>query len=377
MIFIGFGITLIYILLIASFLFGFDRIKTFELRQLKTETRFSVIVPFRNEEKMLPALLESMLLLSYPKEYFEIIFVDDDSDDTSVDLITSFWTNTNNPLTDFKVIRNKRTSNSPKKDALTLAISQAKYDWIVTTDADCVLPEYWLNSFDEFIQKHSPQMIVAPITYTKPQGFLENFQLMDVLSLQGATIGGFGLKTPFLCNGANLAYTKALFKTLNGFEGNLDIASGDDVFLLEKALETNKMKVQYLKCEHAIVSTWALKSWPNLIEQRVRWAAKSSAYNNLFGKFVGLIVFSQNAFLVCSVLFVLSGIMASQNLLFIFVLKFSIDFLLIFKAALFFSQKKHLNHYLLASFCYPIFTIYVAFIAMFKGFKWKGRNYIK
>src|SRR5690606_32425766 len=108
-----------------------------------------------------------------------------------------------------------------------------------------------------------------------------------------------------------------LFKTLNGFEGNSEIASGDDVFLLEKAIHHNKRKVQYLKSEHAVVSTVALNSWSNLIEQRVRWAAKSSAYKNLFGKFVGLIVFSQNALLVCCVFLVPFGILTPQDLLFI------------------------------------------------------------
>ncbi len=377
MIVISIGITLMYFLLIASFLLGFDRIKTFELRKLKPKTRFSVIIPFRNEEKMLPALLESIIMLKYPKDYFEIIFVDDDSDDTSVDLINSLSANSSYPPTNFKVIKNKRTSNSPKKDAITLAISQAKYDWIVTTDADSVLPIYWLNSFDEFIQKQQPDFIVAPITYVNTQGFLQNFQLLDVLSLQGATIGGFGVNKPFLCNGANLAYTKELFKTLNGFDGNSEIASGDDVFLLEKAIQHDKRKVQYLKCEHTVVSTLALNSWSNLIGQRVRWAAKSSASKNLFGKFVGLVVFSQNALLVCCVLLVPIGIMAPQYLLFIFLIKFSIDFLLIYKAANFFDQKNHLKHYFLASLCYPFFSVYVAFIAVFKGFTWKDRSYRK
>lgn len=377
MIVISIGITLIYFLLIASFLLGFDRIKTFKLRHLKPKNRFSVIIPFRNEEKMLPALLESIVMLNYPKDYFEIIFVDDDSVDISVELIKSLFTNIGSAPTDFKVIKNIRTSNSPKKDAITLAISKAKYDWIVTTDADCVLPKYWLDSFDEFIQTHSPRLIVAPITYANTQGFLQNFQLLDVLSLQGATIGGFGIKKPFLCNGANLAYTKELFKTLNGFEGNSEIASGDDVFLLEKAIQNNKRKVQYLKCEHTIVSTLALHSWSNLIDQRVRWAAKSSAYQNLFGKFVGLIVFSQNALLVCCVLLVPISIMAPQHLLFMLLIKFSIDFLLIYKAANFFVQKNHLKHYFLSSICYPFFSAYVAFIAVFKGFTWKDRSYRK
>jgi hypothetical protein len=37
-----------------------------------------------------------------------------------------------------------------------------------------------------------------------------------------------------LCNGANLAYKKTVFTELNGFQGNENIASGDDIFLFEK-----------------------------------------------------------------------------------------------------------------------------------------------
>jgi hypothetical protein len=36
-----------------------------------------------------------------------------------------------------------------------------------------------------------------------------------------------------MCNGANLAYKKSLFQELN-VQGNDTIASGDDVFLLQK-----------------------------------------------------------------------------------------------------------------------------------------------
>lgn len=375
MIYIITSITLLYLILIASFILGFDRIKTFELSHLKPSTRYSVIIPFRNEEKSLPALLESISKLNYPKDLFEIIFVDDDSGDASVDQIRIKWVSSEKTPVNFTVIKNIRTSNSPKKDAITLAVSQAKNNWIVTTDADCVLPNCWLESFDACIKKHNPQLIVGPLTYAHPQGFLENFQLLDVLSLQGATIGSFGNRHPFLCNGANLAYKKELFKTLNGFEGNSKIASGDDIFLLEKALHKNANKVQYLKCRATVVSTFALNSWSDLIEQRVRWAAKSSASQNPFGKVAGLIVFAQNALLVGGILLTATEILQPQFLMFIFLLKFSVDFLLIYKSADFFRQRNHLNYYFLSAFCYPFFSVYVVFIAVFKGFRWKDRSY--
>jgi cellulose synthase/poly-beta-1,6-N-acetylglucosamine synthase-like glycosyltransferase len=369
------AVTLVYLLLIGSFCLGFDRVKTSELSDMKPKTRFSVIVPFRNEAKELPALLESISRLNYPKERFELIFVDDDSDDDSRNIVETFLASKRVGGANITVIHNVRSTNSPKKDAITLAISKANYDWIVTTDADCVLPKYWLDSFDELIQKQHPDLVVAPITYHYVTGFLQNFQLLDVLSLQGATIGGFGIKKPFLCNGANLAYTKQLFNAVNGFQGNAEVASGDDVFLLEKATRNNASNVHYLKCKHAVVATKALTSTADLLEQRVRWAAKSSAYKNLFGKFAGLIILAQNGLLIASLFLVGIGILKPKELLYIFIIKFSIDFLLIYKSALFFDQKSHLKHYLLASLCYPFFSVYVAFIAVFKGYQWKGRSY--
>ena len=66
------------------------------------------------------------------------------------------------------------------------------------------------------------------------------------MSLQGATIAGFALRNPFLCNGANMAYKKELFTNLHGFEGNNNLASGDDIFLLEKATKKYKKQVLHL-----------------------------------------------------------------------------------------------------------------------------------
>ena len=375
MIFIIISITVVYLLLIGSFILGFDRVKDFELSDLTPKTRFSIIITFRNEEKNLPALLQSISTLNYPKDYFEIIFVDDESDDNSAHLLDTLLIQKGISPNNIKIIKNIRTSNSPKKDAITLAISQATFDWIVTTDADSILPKYWLDSFDEFIQKQQPDMIVAPITYANVKGFLQNFQLLDVLSLQGATIGGFGINMPFLCNGANLAYMKQLFVEVNGFQGNSDIASGDDVFLLEKATRHKTIKVNYLKCKQAIVYTSALSSRKDLIEQRVRWAAKSRSLKNAFGKLAGFIILAQNSLLICCVFLIAIGILNTKEVLYVFIIKFSIDLLLIYKAAHFFDQRSDLKHYVLASLCYPFFSVYVVCIAMFRGYRWKDRSY--
>jgi cellulose synthase/poly-beta-1,6-N-acetylglucosamine synthase-like glycosyltransferase len=369
-----------YLILITSLAIGFDKTPVFKLEDIPPKTKFSVLIPFRNEAKRLPKLLESIDTLNYNKSFFEIIFIDDDSQDDSVAIIkkainTSQWHR--GKRTEINIIHNERKTNSPKKDAITSAIKKAKYDWIITTDADCVLPKYWLDSFDEFIQNSDTKCIAAPVTYHEENSFLNRFQLLDILSLQGATIGGFGIEKPFLCNGANFAYQKALFTTLNGFEGNANIASGDDVFLLEKVVKKYPKELHYLKCEHAIVKTNSQPTWITLISQRLRWAAKTSAYNNWFGKLTGLTVLLMNTLLIVLATLSIIGIFKVKTLLYILFIKLNIDFYLIYKSATFFNQKENLKSFVFAFLVYPFFSVYVAFISVFKTYKWKGRSFKK
>lgn len=369
-------ITILYLTLIGAFIRGFDKVEFFKLEDLPSKTRFSIIIPFRNESDNLMELLKSMSLLNYPKQLFEIIFVDDDSEDNSVEIIEKFLgTKTDLTKASISIIKNIRASNSPKKDAITSAIIQAKNEWILTTDADCSLPKYWLDSFDEFIQKTNAKCIAGPVTYTLKKGFLCRFQLLDFLSLQGATIGGFGINKPFLCNGANFGYQKTLFKQLNGFSGNNNIASGDDVFLLEKIVQLVPSHIHYLKCEQAIVTTQPQTSWGDLIAQRIRWAAKTSLYNNWFGKLTGLIVLSMNTIAIIGLFLSILGILKFKILFYVLFIKFNIDLLLIFKTATFFNQKSILMHFISGQIIYPFFSTYTAFLSFFRGYQWKGRNF--
>ena len=373
--------TVLYLILIGSLTYGFDKVSDFKLEDLPSKTRFTVIIPFRNEAKNLPSLLKSIEALNYPKQLFEVVLVDDDSEDDSVEIIEQvFNTNflkENIDRTDIRIIPNERQTNSPKKDAITTAINAAKFEWIITTDADCTLPKYWLDSFDEFIQKTDTKCIASAVTYHDTSSFLNRFQILDLLSLQGATIGGFGIKKPFLCNGANFCYEKMLFKSLNGFEGNHEIASGDDIFLLEKIVKNYPKQLHYLKCELAIVKTKSQPNWTHLFSQRIRWAAKTSAYHNWFGKLTGLLVLFMNMLVIAMCLIAILGSFNIKILIYILILKLNIDFYLIYKSAIFFNQKVVLKSFIFAFLGYPFFSSYVAFISFFKGYTWKGRTFKK
>ena len=378
MIWLLFFLFVCYAVLITSLAIGFVKMTEFKPEKTVAKTRFSVIIPFRNEAENLPQLLKSIRDLAYPKALVEFILVNDNSTDSSVktvkEVLDTIVPKNKISLTNIHIINNIRSSNSPKKDAILTAISVAKNNWVLTTDADCVLPKKWLLTLDNFIQKNKPEMVVAPVNYSVKNSFLEQFQLLDFMSLQGTTIGGFGIDFPFLCNGANLAYKKETFLKLNGFEGNNTIASGDDIFLFEKFLAADKKGVQFLKSKDAMVSTFPVKTVSNLIQQRVRWASKTSNIKSFVVKGIGILVFLTNLSVIFS-LFLLHNI---WTLLLPLLLKIIIDLFLFMPTMRFYNPKKSfLKWVVCSSILYPFFNVLVVVRSLFSTYNWKGRKFKK
>ena len=108
-----FLILALYVVFILQLIFGFNKVKSFERTDEQPKTSFSIIVPFRNEEKNLPKLLKSISSLNYPKDLFEIIMVDDFSKDNS-ERVYIKW-RMENGLIETTLLENLRLSNSPKK----------------------------------------------------------------------------------------------------------------------------------------------------------------------------------------------------------------------------------------------------------------------
>lgn len=360
-------ILIFYFFLLLSLLLGFKRVPTFSEKPIKEPIPFSVIIPFRNEAEKLPELLESFQSLDYPKEFITFYFVDDDSTDESVTLIDSF----KKEYVQVIILQNIRTTNSPKKDAIRTAIKQINTDWIITVDADCIVPSNWLSAYANYIQEHDVSMIIGEVTYTQHKKLFEDFQLIDFLSLQLTTIGSFGIGQPILCNGANLAYTKKAFLDVNGFEGNDTIASGDDVFLLEKISAKTPKAIGLLKSSTIKVITYPETSVRGLIQQRLRWAGKSSAAKSLFTKLMGFVVLVSNlSFLV---VLGLSIMYTCYILLLFLLLKIILDISFFIVISKFYKQYVAPINIFISAIIYPFFSSYIGIMSMFSKYKWKGR----
>ena len=147
--------------------------------------------------------------------------------------------------------------------------------------------------------------------------------------------------------------------------------------MLEKLKKVDSKKVLYLKSHQAIVCTKSVSNISTLIQQRLRWASKTSRNTNWFSKLVGLIVFLGNlaCFAMLPILFL--GYLKPRIAIALVVIKFSIDFLLLFKTARFFKQENILFSYVWSCLIYPFFSVYIAILSFFKPYQWKGRTFKK
>ena len=369
-----FVVLVIYVVFILQLIIGFEKVKSFVRTDEKPKTAFTIIVPFRNEEKNLSKLLQSISKLNYPYKLIEVILVDDFSTDSS-ERVCIRWRLEHEYL-DTTLLENLRLSNSPKKDAIGRAMPIAKHDWIITTDADCIVNPNWLLTIDNYIQNNDAEMIVGAVIYKTKNNWFHQFQQLDLLSLHGTTIGSFGIGKPFMCNGANFAYTKKLFQEIDGFNGNNKIASGDDVFLLQKAVAKVPEKVHYLKNTETIVKTKPENDLFQLFMQRVRWASKTTGYSSTYAKFLAVIVLLMNLSLVCGLWFVVCGCCNWKILLIPFLIKYLVDYCLLYKANTYLLKGKWLLP-LASSLLYPFYSSLVGIYSLFGSFSWKGRTFKK
>jgi cellulose synthase/poly-beta-1,6-N-acetylglucosamine synthase-like glycosyltransferase len=173
-----------------------------------------------------------------------------------------------------------RQFNSYKKKAIEYAVEQASGNWIVTTDADCIVPPYWLHSLNTFIHTRSLVLVAAPVKFTNTGSFISVFQCLDFMTLQGITAASVHHNFHSMCNGANLAYNKKVFNDVLGFAGIDNIASGDDMLLMHKVYKKYPGQVGFLLSAATVVETLPMPNWKAFLNQRIRWASKANKYDD-------------------------------------------------------------------------------------------------
>ena len=278
----------------------------------------SVIIAAKNEARTIEDCVQQILKQLYPS--FEIIVVNDYSEDNTLQLLSNFQSS---KLT---VVNNQLDAG--KKSALSQGIDIAQNELLLFTDADCI-PEsnHWISNM---ARHFSPQteIVLGFGAFKKDQGILNKLIRFEGLMTAMQYFGFAKAGKSYMGVGRNLAYKKFTFQSNGGFDDHHTILSGDDDLLVNKA--ANSFNVGIEMDSHTISK--GESSWKGFMHQKRRQLSAGVHYRK--NDQLRLAIFGATSFLYYG-LFVILLIFSPNTLLIlgIFVLKQVLEFLLFKKLA--------------------------------------------
>ncbi|MEM9338466.1 MAG: glycosyltransferase [Bacteroidota bacterium] len=330
----------------------------------------SVVIPVRNEAHNILSLLEDLALQDYPLTEFEVIIVDDFSSDTTLQVIEKYSKKTPLDLT-IKTLLN--ASKTGKKHALTHGIECAKYEVILTTDADCRVGKSWIRSF---AMAFSPATnIVAGPVSLKGEGLFADLQKVEFAGLVGFGAASLVSNSPSMCSGANLAFRKQAFFSVGGYESNIHIPTGDDEFLLYEILNKYPGSGHFLKEKTAIVTTQCHRSFRLFFNQRARWIGKWKHNKNTKLRMLAVLFFLDYTILLGSAIFATASPSHFNALAGIIFLRMVSEIIFLSSVCKFLKVNDVLRTALYLQLFYPVHVFFMGLLSIFDRYTWKGRRY--
>lgn len=209
----------------------------------------SVVICARNEyynlEKNLPLILEQ----DYPD--FEVIVVNDQSDDDTIGLLNDI----SRQYPHLKVLHIEENKNffQGKKFPLSLGIKSAKNDIVLLTDTNCYPSgKNWINRMQSHFANPKVKIVLGYGGYSTQKGLLNKLIRFDTINtaMQYFSMAKIGL--PFMGVGRNLAYRKSFFLDKKGFVSHLQIRSGDDDLFVNNNATRKNTKIEFSHESHTI-----------------------------------------------------------------------------------------------------------------------------
>ncbi|AFM03043.1 glycosyl transferase [Bernardetia litoralis DSM 6794] len=387
----------LYVLTLFTLIYGWHNKPTFIPKQAsKNKIRFSILIPVRNEAQNIATLLNDLSLQNLDKSNFEVLVLDDNSDDETAQIVKDLIAKMPYSL---QLISVPAADSAHKKRAITLGVSRAKFEYIITTDGDCRVKKSWLSTFSNFIfhkEKTDKKalFVAGAVRLNHKRDFFAALQAAEFATLIGCGGAALNLGFPFTCNGANMAYSKKLFEKMGGYENKSDrnneinngyqISSGDDEFLLHKFYKNYPKNIFFLKSDKAIVETEAAQSWKQFYNQRKRWASKWNQHKKISHAAISIFVFLIQVFTLLMFIFISSDALNDNSFLInselkkylylTFFIKMSIEFLFLSSILFFLKQLKAILTLPFWWFFYSFYAIFFGLVAQKKGYQWKGRK---
>ena len=362
-----------YFLFFILLRYGWKRHAAVQIHEPGDPVSVAVIIPIRNEKESIDFLLTDLLQQSYPREQTRIYLVDDGSTDGTTEILKRYAAAHDGYIW-YVSVSDRYKNWKGKKKAIASAIDQSDETLILTTDADCRIGREWIRTFVAAFQQTDAMFVSGPVKMTGGKGFRNRFQEVEFASLIGSGASAIGLGYPLMCNGACLGYTRKAYNAVGGFNGNEEIASGDDEFLMHKIATSFKKKVVFLKHSEAIAQTATTHSIHTFVQQRKRWAGKWEHYSLLYVQALALWVFIYHLSLILGLAAMLSGFGNIYLVAAMWLMKALCDYFYLKSVTSFLSIAFKIDIFIGSVLIYPFYVVLFGILSRFGSYEWKGRT---
>jgi cellulose synthase/poly-beta-1,6-N-acetylglucosamine synthase-like glycosyltransferase len=358
----------VYFLRTIFFKIGFQKqIKTITIGNSDNELPFvSIIVPARNEEKNIQNSIVSILNSTYPKDRYEIIAINDRSDDKTKSILEEL-SKKNLNLRIINVNKENRINNlRGKPGALQQGYNVAKGDLILMTDADCIVNQSWIETV---VNNFSPKKVgmVASFTLIDGHNFFDKIQAIEWIFLHTMASGALALGHPLGCYGNNLSVKKDDYFKVGGYR-NIRFSVTEDL-ALEQAFFREGIGIKYLCSFESSVTTLPTQTLKEYLKQRKRWAIGGRA----LGWRAFLFVLSSLAIWIAILISALNLNFSSFYIVIIF--KILCDFALIAKPLKILKRESLYIYLVPAILIFILMELIVPFLIIDKRVSWKGQTF--
>lgn len=238
----------------------------------RKNTNYSIIIPFRNEVESLKNCIDS--IEKSITENSELILINDHSDQQNTDQITKWL---ENKTIQWKLIH-LSSSKRGKRDALKLGINEAKFQKIISSDADCI----WNKKAMECISSsHEKKLTLITVLYKNENFFLNSFLQSELLILNSYGAAYAKMSLPFLASGAAMSFDKSDFLDYLNNSESKHYPSGDDMYFLEFMIRRyGRRKIEHQVLPDVFVYTESPQTLSEYFQQRARWGRKAPKLKN-------------------------------------------------------------------------------------------------
>jgi poly-beta-1,6-N-acetyl-D-glucosamine synthase len=340
----------------------------------ESRLKVSVIVPARNEAGNIEKCLDSLLGQKAPRVDLEVIVVDDASEDNTAGIVRSYM---ERDARIRLISLGNQHQQSHKKRAVEAGIAAASGILIACTDADCTHHPKWIDTLASAYDDGRKKFVAAPVVYHTVPTLVSVFQTLDFMTLQGITAASVATRFHTMCNGANIAYEKAVFYEVKGFEGIDHLPTGDDMLLMHKIFCKYPDGIAYVRSQEAIVTTDAAPDWSAFFQQRIRWASKAAYYDDKRIFWVLVLVYFFNGWFAVLLIIGFWQTEAWLSGVVLLTVKTIAELAFLGPVASFFQKGKWLLWFPFLEPLHIAYTISAGWLGRFGTYQWKGRSISK